>query len=130
MLDEKLYSDWTSAFSPTSRYKGSWEKGATIHFIGTDEQGNEGGMVSRIRENTPGRFVSIEHLGMLKDGRPVTGGEEVDAWSGALENYTFREENGKTRLLVDAETTLEYVDYFNTTWPKALERLKAICEKS
>jgi uncharacterized protein YndB with AHSA1/START domain len=51
MLDPEHYRAWTSIFNPRSSFKGSWERDSKILFIGSDEEGNEFGMVSRIREN-------------------------------------------------------------------------------
>jgi uncharacterized protein YndB with AHSA1/START domain len=130
MLDKKHYSDWTSEFNPDSHYKGSWEKGSKILFIGTDKDGRTGGMVSRIKENIPGRFVSIEHVGILKDGREISAGSEIESWAGALENYTFSDQDGTTLLSVDCDTAEEFVSYFSESWPRALNRLKKICEES
>ena len=42
MLDDKTYSEWTSVFNPTSHFKGSWEKGSKILFLGTDHDGTPG----------------------------------------------------------------------------------------
>jgi uncharacterized protein YndB with AHSA1/START domain len=128
MIDEKHYNEWTAAFNATSRFEGSWDKGSKIVFLGTGEDGKIGGMVSRIEENIPNKFISIEHLGMINDGKEVMTGPEVDAWAGAHEDYTFSEENGGTRVSVDIDTNEEYKTYFEETWPKALQVLKRICE--
>ena len=128
MLDEKHFSTWTAAFNPGSHYQGSWEKGSKILFLGPDQQGNMGGMVSRIVENVPYKFVSIEHLGLVENGREVTSGKAIEGWAGALENYTFQENNGKTLLAIDMDSNQEFNSYFSETWPKALDKLKAICE--
>lgn len=128
MLDENGYREWTAAFNPSSYYKGSWERGAKILFIGTDKEGSESGMVSRIKENIPNQFVSIEHFGILKNGNEVTEGPEVDGWAGALENYTFTNEGNKTRLSIDMDTNKDFHAYFSATWPKALDKLKELCE--
>ncbi|MDQ3279407.1 MAG: hypothetical protein M3Q06_13845, partial [Bacteroidota bacterium] len=109
-------------------YEGSWEKGAKIHFLGEDKEGNCGGMVSRIKENIPTRFVSIEHLGILQNGQEITTGPEVEAWAGSLENYTFTEEDGQTLVSVDADSNKDFHAYFFETWPKALAKLKELCE--
>jgi len=128
MLDESSYSEWTSEFSADSRFKGSWEKGSKIVFLGSDQDGNSGGMVSRIRENVPNRFVSIEHLGVIQNEREITSGPEVERWAGALENYTFDQVNGSTLLSVDIDSKKEFKSFFSETWPKALKKLKSICE--
>lgn len=130
MLDQQLYSEWTAAFNPTSRFEGSWDKGASIRFIGADEHGKKGGMISRIRENIPNVYVSIEHLGILDGEKEITSGPQVEAWAGGLEDYYYKEKDGGTLLLVELDSYDEYVDYFNETWPKALDRLKRLCEKS
>ncbi len=129
MLDDKKYSEWTSVFNPSSHYIGSWEKGSKILFLGTDSDGRTGGMVSRIKENIPGRFVSIEHYGVIKDGSEIFCGPEVDQWAGALENYTFTGVEGTTLLKIDVDVHVDYISYFAATWPEALKKLKEICEK-
>jgi uncharacterized protein YndB with AHSA1/START domain len=129
MLDKKHYEEWTAEFNPTSRYEGSWEKGSKIVFLGTDEQGNVGGMVSRIKENIPNQFVSIEHLGIIQGDQEITSGSEIDGWAGALENYTFTSAGEKTLLKVDLDSNQEFMNYFIDTWPKALNKLKNICEQ-
>lgn len=129
MIAEKSYTEWTALFNPTSQYKGSWDKNAKILFIGTDKDGTVGGMVSRIKENMPNKFISIEHLGILKGEEEITSGAEVEAWSGALENYTFKSVNGNTLLSIDTDSNEDFKAYLMETWPKALNKLKEICEK-
>ncbi|GGG01287.1 hypothetical protein GCM10011323_02740 [Pontibacter amylolyticus] len=128
MLDPKQYKAWTAVFHPTSHYKGSWEKGAKILFLGLDDKGVAGGMVSRIKENIPNQFISIEHLGLVQGDTEITSGPEVAEWAGALENYTFTEKQGETVLAVDVDTNQEYEAHFSETWPKALQKIKALCE--
>jgi len=45
------------------------------------------------------------------------------------ENYSFEENNGISMVIVDLDTTDDFVDYMNQTYPKALDKLKEICEK-
>ena len=128
MLGKKKYSEWTSVFNPSSHFIGSWEKGAKIIFLGTDEDGNEGGMVGRIRENITNRFVSIEYVGIIKKGKELMSGSEYNQWAGAQENYTFVEVSGNTLLKIDIDVIGDLKEYFESTWPKALKKLKSICE--
>ncbi len=129
MLNDKTYRDWTSIFSEGSYYKGSWEKGSKILFLGPGKNG-EMGMVSRIEENIPAKFVSIKHLGLVENGVEITSGPSVVGWAGAFENYIFEVEDGSTLLKIELDSNEEFKGYFETTWPQALERLKLLCEGS
>ncbi|SIT02597.1 hypothetical protein [Belliella pelovolcani] len=51
-----------------------------------------------------------------------------EQWAGGLENYSFWENNGVTTVIVELYTVEEYMDYFTTTYPTALEKLKEISE--
>lgn len=126
---KSTYEQWTALFNPTSTYEGSWEKGSKILFIGVNEKGEKEGMVSRIAENIPNRFVSIQHYGLVKDDKEVTEGPEVEKWANGFENYSFEENNGTTTVTVDLDTTEEFLDYMSQTFPKALAKLKEICEE-
>jgi uncharacterized protein YndB with AHSA1/START domain len=128
MLDEKGYRQWTTAFCETSYYEGSWEKDSKIRFIGVNKEGKQEGMVSRIRENIPNSFVSIEHLGFLDGNNEITSGPSVESWAGALENYSFRGEDGKTIVSIAIDANEQFKPFFEQTWPKALQKLKQICE--
>lgn len=123
------YEQWTSLFNPTSTYDGNWEEGSKMLFIGEDEQGEKGGMVSRIVRNIPGRFISIQHYGLYKADKEITEGPEVEKWANAYENYLFEENNGTTTVTVEMDINEEYLEYFNEAYPKALGKLKEICEE-
>lgn len=122
------YEQWTAEFNPTSTYEGSWKEGSTIYFIGEDENGKRGGMISEIEENIPFRFVSIRFKGLLKDGKEILHGPDIENWKDGNENYLFSEHAGITTVIVEVDTAEGYVDYFNDTWPKALDKLKEIVE--
>jgi uncharacterized protein YndB with AHSA1/START domain len=132
MFDKTKYKEWTSEFNETSHFIGSWEKGSKITFLGTDKDGNAGGMVSKIIENVPDKFVSIEHRGIIKNGKEITSGAETNEWVGALENYRFTQNNDFTLLEVELMSPEKinpaFKSYFMETWPKALSKLKQICE--
>lgn len=128
LKNKSSYEEWTAQFNPTSSYEGNWEKGSKILFLGTDEKGEKGGMVSRIAEHIPEKFLSIQHYGLLQGGQEVTEGPEVEKWANGYENYSFSEHGGITELMVDLDSVDEFEDYMNENYPKALEKLKALCE--
>ncbi|MCK6650660.1 MAG: SRPBCC domain-containing protein [Bacteroidia bacterium] len=128
LSNKNSYEQWTALFNPTSSYEGNWAKGSKIYFVGVDEHGEKGGMVSEIADNVPNRFVSIRHYGLLKGTEEITTGPDVEKWANGRENYTFEENNGTTTVTVDLDTAEDFEDYMNDAYPKALAKLKEICE--
>jgi hypothetical protein len=126
LWSDATYRQWTAVFSAGSRAETTWQKGSKVLFV---DASNEG-MVATIVENIPGGFMSIKHLGMVKDGVEDLDSPQVKQWAGALENYTLRTVNGKTELTVEMDIAEEYKDYFAKTWPKALEQVKQLSEHS
>jgi hypothetical protein len=129
LSNKSTYEQWTAVFNPTSSYEGTWDKGSKILFVGVDEKGEKGGIVSKIVENIPQQFVSIQHVGLVQAEKEITEGLDVEKWANGMENYTFEENKGNTTLTVDLDTTDDFVAYMNQTYPKALEKLKELCEK-
>lgn len=124
LWDDKTYRLWTAAFSEGSKVETDWKKGSKILFL----DGNDQGMVSRVVENIPNEFMSIEHLGEVKNGIEDLESERVKSWAGAFENYKLKETNEITELTVETDITAEYKDMFAEMWPKALDKLKELAE--
>ncbi len=130
MLADETYRMWASVFMEGSYYQGNWKEGSKILFLAPNKDGQgEGGMISRIAENRPYEFISIEHLGMMKDGVEDTTSDAIKNWVGAHENYTFIEKDGGTELLVDMDVVEEEKIYMEEAWQKGLEKLKVLIEK-
>ena len=128
MLNDVTYRVWTEAFMQGSYYVGDWSEGSKILFLASRETGDSG-MVSRIKENRLYEYISIEHLGMVENGKEDTTSDAVKEWAGVLENYTFNDVNGNTELQVEMDSNEEYSEMFNGMWPKALKKLKELAEK-
>ena len=124
LWDDTTYRKWTSAFSEGSYAETDWKEGSKVLFL----DGKGQGMVSRIAENRPNEYMSIEHLGEVKDGVEDTSSDRVKAWAGAHENYTLKKVNGKTELSIDMDITGEFKEMFSQMWPKALDNVKKLSE--
>ena len=123
---EATYPVWTSAFAEGSRAETDWKKGSRAIFY----DGKNNGMISSIADNRPNEYMSIKHLGTIKNGVEDMDSEETKQWAGALENYTLKNNQGKTELIVDIDISGQYKDYFLKTWPKALDKVKELAEKN
>src|SRR5438128_2050680 len=126
LWNAESYPLWTSVFSEDSRAETDWQKGSKVLFLNK----NNDGMVSAIAENRPPEFMSIEHLGTVKNGVEDVDSPENKEWAGAKENYTLKPVDGKTESVVDMDLTEEYKDYFMDAWPKALDKVKELAERS
>lgn len=129
LWNDATYREWTSAFTEGSWAQTDWETGSKVLFL----DGKGSGMVSVIVENKPNEFMSIKHLGTVKDGVENTESEEIKQWAGAMENYTLKTVDGNTQVLVEMNFTglsPEMLNYFEQTWPKALNKLKEVAEKN
>lgn len=124
MLDLESFKIWTAAFAAGSYFEGSWLKGEKIKFLTPDGDG----MTSLIAENKPYQFISIKHLGIIKNGIEDTESPEITLWAPSFENYFLSERDGATVLKVDMEVTPELKEYMERAWPNALLKLKEICE--
>ena len=133
MLNKDTYEKWTDVFMPGSSYVGDWDEGSKILFLAPDEIGKESGMVSRIKENRRYEYISIESLGLVSNGEEDISSQEAKEWAGSLENYTFKDVDGKTELLVDlisdGDVDPEMLEMSEKTWLKALSILKKLAEK-
>jgi hypothetical protein len=124
MLDSDAYRDWSSAFAQGSYYEGSWQQGQQIRFMSPSGDG----MVSVIAEHRKDQFISIRHLGLIAQGVEDTDSPAARAWAPAYENYSFIPTATGTRVVIDQDVTAEFEQYIVDAWPKALARLKALCE--
>lgn len=124
MLGPDTFKAWTSASAEGSYFEGSWDAGGKIRFLVPDGSG----MTSMIAENRPYEFISIRHLGVVKDGIDDTESEAARNWAPASENYTFTNLGASTRLEVDVESPPDLKAFMADAWPLALAKLTALCE--
>jgi uncharacterized protein YndB with AHSA1/START domain len=118
------YRIWTAAFTEGSYFEGTWAKGERMRFLAPGGHG----MVSEIAELRPQEFISIKHLGEIKDGVEDTESEAVRSWTPCFETYTFTQAGTATELTVDMDMAESFEEYMTGVWPKALSQLKALCE--
>lgn len=128
MLADKTYREWAAVFMPGSHFVGNWTKNSKMQFLAPNENGTMGGMTSEVADSVPYELISIKHVGLVTEGVEDTTSEEAKKWVG-FEKYRFIDEDGKTRLEIEVDTTNDFVAYMKDTWPKALQILKGLAEK-
>lgn len=123
LVGSESYTQWTSAFGDGLYFEGSWQKGQPIRFLTPSGHG----VISEVAENRQNEFISIRHLGYIANGVEDTSSEAIRAWAPAYENFSFTATPQGTKLTVEQDMTDEFEEMVEA-WPKALEKLKALCE--
>lgn len=125
MIGSDTYKEWTGAAWPTSYFEGEWKTGSNLRFMG---QGGSGTLAT-ITSMEPYKHISAEHIAVLLPGGVEDKESEMACgWIGSIERYDFKEQNGATELTVRMTTGPDWEQMFNNDWPKALAKLKEICE--
>ena len=124
LLGDTTYRRWSNVFEEGSYADTDWKECSKALFL--TPSGN--GMVSRIVAHRPKELLTIQHLGIVKNGIEDTEGAEAKGWAGAIENYTLWEANGACILTVEMDVKDEYRSFFQNKWPKALAKVKEIAE--
>ena len=121
LWDPETYPQWTRVFMEGSHYKGELKQGHTIQFLGNESSGMSA-LVEKVVENEQMVFV---HQKEVKNG--VASDSD---WQGAKEIYYLKEDphNG-IELQVILDVTPDMEDYFETTFPKALKKIKQLSEQ-
>jgi hypothetical protein len=130
MLSDIGYRNWTLEFNPKgSWYSGLLEEGQKIKFFGLMDDGTMGGMLSFVKKMEMYKHIYFEHYGWIIKGEEKTSGEDIERWAPSFEKYFFEKvTNNKTVLIIEMESDEQYSDMMSKMWPKALIKLKELCE--
>lgn len=66
--------------SNVATYEENCYKRNKIEFVQTDENEENGGMISEISDNIPNRLITIHHYKLLQANKKITDGPEAEKW--------------------------------------------------
>jgi len=125
MLSPETYKDWVKAAWPGSYYEGSWKKGENVRFISP----GQGRTLATLVECKPYEFILAKHIAVINsNGTEDRDSDAAKGWIGTTHSYAFTESNGITELKTEMNVNPQWEKMFSGDWPKALARLKEICE--
>jgi hypothetical protein len=125
MLDPETYQKWSKAFSSDSKFIGEWKRGETIIFFDS----NVGGTKAVLEIFNPYDEIFTKHISMVdKDMNENNEDEMSKKWIGSTEKYSFIETGDNIKLEIEMTVDETFTEMFNTSWPKALEIIKSLCE--
>lgn len=125
LLEDETYRKWTSAFMEGSYAEGNWEEGSKMLF--KSPLGD--GMISKIKLHKPNEIITIDHIGISKDNIEDFESDEAKKWAGSHETYRLEPGASGNKLIIEQDMTEDYLEWFKTTWQKALENVKELSEK-
>lgn len=118
--DETL-RQWAGIIDPGTHLVGDLKLGNQIQFI----SGNGYGVSSLVKQLTKNEFLLLHHNADTQDEGKNT---RDNQWTGGSESYQLTEQNHTTKLTVTFDVPPELEDYFQTTYPKALQKIKSLSE--
>lgn len=124
LLQDKTYRTWISVFNPGLYAETNWKEGNKVLFMNPDGDG----VVSLVVVHRPFEFISLEHQGIIKNGKEVLHDVEIKDWRGFRETYHVCEREGVTQLSIEQDRPEEYFDSFSKTWDLALQKVKDLSE--
>ena len=126
LWDDATYREWTAVFAQGSHAVTDWQTGSKALFL--DVRGM--GMVSRKANSVAPEFMSLEHLGEVRNGVEDTSSEAVSQWAGAHEDYILVYKDGITSLTLEMDATGGFAQMLAKLQPIALAKVKELAEAS
>jgi uncharacterized protein YndB with AHSA1/START domain len=122
LWQDETFREWAGIIDPGTHMVGDLKEGNEVQYI----SGNGYGVTSLVEKLVPGEFLLLRHQADTQDA----GKRERDKeWTGGNESYTLTEKAGTTTLTAVFDVPLEMEEYFKISYPKALERIKALAEE-
>ncbi|MBN8642082.1 MAG: SRPBCC domain-containing protein [Flavobacteriales bacterium] len=126
LWNDTTYRDWVSVFCEGTYVKTNWNEGDSVHFLTPDGKG----MNSIIEKKLEHQYIAFKHISELENFEPQPVDETTSEWTGAMEIYELIPSTSSVTLKVLMDTLEKYIEYFETTFPKALERVKTLSENN
>ena len=125
MWSKAGYTSWTSEFTEGSYYEGVLKAGETVHLLAPGGSG----LYSDVLFVQEQKMIVFSHIGMVVEGEEQEPDAATAFWSGILERYQLKvNDDGSTQLSVELDNLKSEFDKMSESFPRALDKLKAICE--
>ena len=114
---------WAGIIDPGTHLVGDLKEGNEVQFV----SGNGYGVTSLVEKLEPGGFLLLRHSA---DTQSNGKRERKKQWTGGQESYSLSEKDGATTLTLASDVPSELEEYFKVNYPKALELVKSLAERS
>ena len=119
LWNQESYKEWSSVMNEDSRYEGNFKEGTYIDLY----DANNNGMFNYVEKNIPNKEMTMQHKGWIYNGK-----REDQGWKDSRETYLLTEIENETELRIKVNSMHEFEDFFNSKYPKVLEKVKELAE--
>lgn len=120
LFTQDNYKKWASAMNEGTYFEGTWEEGSIMKFL--DPKNN--GMYNLVEKNIPNKQLSMKHLGWILEGVLTP-----QNWEDSTLDYMLEPNENGTLLIGKVNSLDEFVDFFNSKYPKNFENIKNLAEE-
>ena len=120
LFTQDNYKTWASAMNEGTYFEGTWEEGTIMKFL--DPKNN--GMYNLVEKNIPNKQLSMKHLGWILEGEL-----SPQDWEDSTLDYILEPNENGTLLIGKVNSLDEFVDFFNSKYPKNFENIKNLAEE-
>jgi uncharacterized protein YndB with AHSA1/START domain len=124
LWQDHTFRQWASIIDPGTYMLGELQEGSEVQFISAE---NGYGVTSLVEKVVPGELLLLRHRADTQDKGEH---EREQQWTGSTETYTLTKKDDNTTLTVSFGVPPELEEYFQINYPKALEQVKILSEKS
>ena len=123
LWQDETFRQWAGIIDPGTHMVGDLKEGNEVQFISA----NGYGVTSLVEKLTANEFLLFRHQADTQDEGKQDREKE---WTGGAESYALAEKDGTTTLTAAFDVPPELEEYFKVNYPKALEQVKVLAEKS
>ena len=120
LFSQDAYKKWASAMNEGTYFEGNWEEGSIMKFL--DSKNN--GMYNLVEKNIPNKELRMKHLGWILEGELAP-----QNWEDSTLDYILEANENGTLLVGKVNSLDEFVDFFNSKYPKNFENIKHLAEE-
>lgn len=120
LFSQDSYKKWASAMNEGTYFEGNWEEGSVMKFL--DPKNN--GMYNLVLKNIPNQILQMKHIGWILDGEL-----SPQNWEDSTVEYLLTPFENGTVLTGKVNSLDEFVDFFNSKYPKNFQNIKNLAEK-
>lgn len=124
LWQDKTFREWAGIIDTGTYMVGELKEGSEVQFISAENGYGVTSLVEKVRKST---FLLLRHQA---DTQNIGKQDRKKEWTGGQESYALDEKDGVTTLTTVFDVPSEMKEYFKTTYPKALERVKQPAEDS